>query len=249
MFVPSGEPLQQEAGAPILTKVAYKHIQRMLRPHHVVLADAGDSWFNACKLKLPGGAKFEIQMQYASIGWSLGATLGHCASLEGNKSSDGQPWRTVLFIGDGAFQMTTQELSTIIRYGYSPIIFVLNNGGYTVEVEIHDGPYNVINNWNYVKLLEVFDPEGLRSWGMQVRTEPEMVAAVAKASSAEMLNHCIVIEVILDKVTILLNDSTSCRCLKLFSISLSFQDDCSRELLEFGARLSFQANSNSNIVQ
>lgn len=196
----------------------------MLRSHHVVLADAGDSWFNACKLKLPGGAKFEIQMQYASIGWSLGATLGHCASL-GGKKSHGEAWRPVLFIGDGAFQMTAQELSTIIRYGFSPIIFVLNNGGYTVEVEIHDGPYNVINNWNYVKLLEVFDPEGTRSWGMQVRTEPEMIAAVTKASSAEMLSHCIVIEVILDK------------------------DDCSRELLEFGARLSFQANSNANIVQ
>ena len=121
--------------------------------------------------------------------------------------------------------MTAQELSTIIRYGFSPIIFILNNGGYTVEVEIHDGPYNVINNWDYFKLAEVFDPERVRSCGTQVRTEAEMVAAIEKASSVEMVNRCIVIEVILDK------------------------DDCSRELLEFGARLSFQANSHSNIVQ
>lgn len=32
----------------------------------------------------------------------------------------------------------------MLRYGLSPIIFLINNGGYTIEVEIHDGPYNVI---------------------------------------------------------------------------------------------------------
>lgn len=35
----------------------------------------------------------------------------------------------------------------MIRYGQNPIIFLINNGGYTIEVEIHDGPYNVIKNW------------------------------------------------------------------------------------------------------
>ena len=36
------------------------------------------------------------------------------------------------------------------------------------QVEIHDGPYNVINNWNYAKLVEVFNPEGDRTWATQV---------------------------------------------------------------------------------
>jgi hypothetical protein len=27
-----------------------------------------------------------------------------------------------------------KEISTVIRYGYKPVIFILNNGGYTVEV-------------------------------------------------------------------------------------------------------------------
>ena len=43
-------------------------------------------------------------------------------------------------VGDGAFQMTAQELSTILRYGTHPIIVVVNNGSYCIEVEIHDGP-------------------------------------------------------------------------------------------------------------
>jgi len=55
-------------------------------------------------------------------------------------------------IGDGSFQMTAQEISTMIRYGVNPIIFLLNNRGYTIEVQIHDGPYNnikigIINCW------------------------------------------------------------------------------------------------------
>ena len=62
-----------------------------------------------------------------------------------------------------------QEVSTIVRYGFNPILFILNNGGYTVEVEIHDGPYNVIQNWDYAKLLQVFDPQGDRTWSAKVR--------------------------------------------------------------------------------
>ena len=35
----------------------------------------------------------------------------------------------------------------------NPIIFLVNNGGYTIEVEIHDGPYNTIKNWDYTALI------------------------------------------------------------------------------------------------
>ena len=82
-------------------------------------------------------------MQYGSIGWSVGATLGY--ALGGAR-------RVITLIGDGSFQMTAQEVSTMIRYGLNPIIFLINNGGYTIEVEIHDGPYNPIKNWDYAGL-------------------------------------------------------------------------------------------------
>ncbi len=38
-----------------------------------------------------------------------------------------------------AFLSPSQEVSTMLRYGLNPIIFLINNGGYTIEVEIHDG--------------------------------------------------------------------------------------------------------------
>ncbi|KAL3651363.1 Pyruvate decarboxylase 2 [Castilleja foliolosa] len=34
------------------------------------------------------------------------------------------------------------------------IIFLINDGGYMIEVEIPDGPYNVIKNWNYTDLVD-----------------------------------------------------------------------------------------------
>lgn len=38
----------------------------------------------------------------------------------------------------------------MLRYEQKSIIFLINNGGSTIEVEIHDGAYNVIKNWNYI---------------------------------------------------------------------------------------------------
>ena len=35
--------------------------------------------------------------------------------------------------------MTAQDIVTAMRFRQNPIIFLVNNGGYTIEVEIHDG--------------------------------------------------------------------------------------------------------------
>lgn len=46
-------------------------------------------------------------------------------------------------------QLTVQELSVMIRVGVKPIIFVLNNKGYTIERYLHGEKrkYNDITNW------------------------------------------------------------------------------------------------------
>jgi TPP-dependent 2-oxoacid decarboxylase len=62
----------------------------------------------------------------------------------------------VLFIGDGAFQMTCQDLSTVIRERLQVTVFLLNNKGYTIERLISDqGYYNDISNWKYHQLPQV----------------------------------------------------------------------------------------------
>jgi indolepyruvate decarboxylase len=61
-------------------------------------------------------------------------------------------------VGDGSFQVTAQELSTILRHDHKPIIFLVNNGGYTIERGYlgRDETYNDIANWAYADLPKVF---------------------------------------------------------------------------------------------
>ena len=83
---------------------------------------------------------------FSNIGATHGATLAR-REIDGASAPP-----TILFIGDGSLyasslsefhdnmlnttvpsQMTVQELSSIIRSDIKPIIFVINNGGYTIE--------------------------------------------------------------------------------------------------------------------
>ena len=102
----------------------YARIQELLSSQTTILAETGDTWANAVSLQLPEGCGFEIQLQYASIGWSIGATLGSAAATPAR--------RVITLVGDGSFQMTVQEVSTIIRYQLNPIIIVVNNHGYLI---------------------------------------------------------------------------------------------------------------------
>lgn len=56
----------------------------------------------------------------------------------------------------------------MIRCGQRSIIFLINNGGYTIEVEIHDGPYNVIKNWDYTGLVNAIHNGEGKCWTAKV---------------------------------------------------------------------------------
>ncbi len=169
------------------TRRLFHHINESLDGATTIVAETGDSWFNGMDLHLPDGCKFEIQMQYGSIGWSVGAFLGLAAA---------NPQRRVIgLIGDGSFQMTAQEVSTILRYNCSGVIFLMNNGAYTIEVMIHDGPYNTLQNWNYAAMVESLKGQS-SILSRVVRTEKGLVAALKKSRAFKGLTF---IEVILDR--------------------------------------------------
>ena len=65
----------------------------------------------------------------------------------------------------------------MIRNHLKPVIFLINNDGYTIERVISDRPYNDIQPWHYHKLVDVFGG-GL---GLEVRTEGELEDALGKA--------------------------------------------------------------------
>ena len=60
----------------------------------------------------------------------------------------------------------------MLRCQQNSIIFLINNGGYTIEVEIHDGPYNVIKNWNYTGLVDAIHNGEGKCWTSKVNNLP-----------------------------------------------------------------------------
>ncbi|WP_277874885.1 thiamine pyrophosphate-dependent enzyme [Leptolyngbya sp. FACHB-16] len=85
--------------------------------------------------------------------------------------------RPLILVGDGAFQMTGVELSTIARYGLNPIVIVLNNGGYATERPMLDGKFNVIHSWRYSRIPEMLNA-GRR---FEISTEGELETALRES--------------------------------------------------------------------
>ncbi|GJP94518.1 pyruvate decarboxylase [Aspergillus niger] len=137
--------------APLTLRSSISGIQGLIKGHDTLLCDAGESWLIANHILLPPEANCHLQFPYCSIGWALPAGFGsQLARTRG---------RSIILIGDGGFQMTAQAVSSMIRYKANPVIFVFNNLGYQIEASqtaMHQGPYNYIANWDYVKLASSF---------------------------------------------------------------------------------------------
>ncbi len=156
-------------GANLTAARFYTRVNAMLGDEMILLSDTGDAICATAGFYIQEADNFISQAYYLSIGYALPATLG-AAQADPSK-------RTVLMIGDGAFQMTAQELSTIIRQNCNPVILLLNNKGYVIERLIHDGPYNDIQNWSYHTLPAVF---GDAAAGVSVATEDEFEAVIMR---------------------------------------------------------------------
>ncbi|MCX6257323.1 MAG: thiamine pyrophosphate-binding protein [Bacteroidia bacterium] len=169
------EPYLPDALKPLTIKRFFDRMSHFIENNSIVIAETGVSLFSAAEMLMPEGATFIGQTFYGSIGYTIGATLG--ASMAARER------RTVLFVGDGSFQVTCQDLSTMIRNNLKPVIFLINNDGYTIERVVTDHTYNDIQPWHYHKLVEVFGGGP----GIDVRTEGELEEALAKAVMAEEL--------------------------------------------------------------
>lgn len=131
----------------------WERIQAFLRDGDVLIAEDGTSSAGAMGLRLPPECTFITQAVWGSIGYSLGALLGTLIAAPQR--------RHLLFIGDGSFQLTAQELSTILRHDLKPIIFLINNAGYTIERTIlgKTAHYNDVADWAYAQPPKVFRPD------------------------------------------------------------------------------------------
>jgi indolepyruvate decarboxylase len=159
-------------GSARLTQAAYwQAIQGYLRPGDVLFVDNGTS-YALFGLELPPGCTFIGSVNWGSIGYSVGALLGTLTAAPDR--------RHLLFVGDGSFQVTAQELSTILRHDHKPVIFLINNGGYTIERGYlgKSEPYNDIANWAYADLPKVFHP-GTSARSFVVKTVGDLQHALS----------------------------------------------------------------------
>jgi pyruvate decarboxylase len=149
-------------------------IGEFLEENDLVVTETGTANFGIWETRFPPGVTALSQVLWGSIGWSVGACQG--AALAARDA--GTKRRTILFVGDGSFQLTAQELSTMIKLDLKPIIFVICNDGYTIERFIHgfDAEYNDVPTWKYKDIVNVFggDVRGAKTY--QVKTKKEIRA-------------------------------------------------------------------------
>jgi indolepyruvate decarboxylase len=173
----SREAFVPEESRPLTALRLYERLDNFLDDRMVLLAEPGDAFCAAGDFHVEEAENFIVQAFYASIGFCTPAALG-VALARPDK-------RPVVLTGDGAFQMTAQEVSTLIRESCPAVILLINNDGYLVERVLHeDGPYNDIQMWNYAHLPETF-AGGDRAVGLRVTTEGELEQALARAASEQ----------------------------------------------------------------
>lgn len=143
----AGKPEEELAAASY-----YPRFQNMLKQDDILVVDTGTLSYGMSQVKLPSGTMFLSHGAWQSIGYGTPAALGAAVAAPER--------RVVLFVGEGAFQFTVQELSSIIDKGYKPIIFLLNNQGYTIERYLNTerpyADYNDIPGWDYMSLIDGF---------------------------------------------------------------------------------------------
>jgi indolepyruvate decarboxylase len=177
---PLKRPLQFTpiAGQQISLERLFARLNAFIDKNTVAIADVGDALFAGLELFIHDKSRFVSPAYYASVGFAVPAAIGaQCANPN---------LRPLVLVGDGAFQMTGVELSTIVRYNLNPVVIILNNKGYATERPMRDGKFNDILNWRYSKMPELLGA-GL---GFEIHTEEELEAALIK-SQAHTESFCL----------------------------------------------------------
>jgi TPP-dependent 2-oxoacid decarboxylase len=163
----------------ITVKRLFERLNFSVTDNTIVIADVGDSLFGALDLTIHGQTDFLSPAYYCSMGFAVPAAIG--AQLAS------PTLRPIVIVGDGAFQMTGMEISTIIRFALNPIIIVLNNNGYGTERPMLDGPFNDILPWNYYRIPEIIG----HGKGFLIETEDQLEESLSAAERIYSKDLCV----------------------------------------------------------
>jgi TPP-dependent 2-oxoacid decarboxylase len=140
------------------------------------VSDVGDCLFIGQELFINKLSSFLSPAYYLSMGFAVPGGIG--AQLADPSQ------RSLILVGDGAFQMTGMEIISANRLKLNPIIILLNNGTYAtldrVEVDARPDSYN-IGNYDYFKIAEVFGGAGYK-----IQTTKELQTALLEAETKHL---------------------------------------------------------------
>ncbi|WP_332674816.1 indolepyruvate/phenylpyruvate decarboxylase [Aromatoleum sp.] len=130
-----------------------------------IAADTGDCLFTAMDIE---PTALVASAYYATMGFGVPAGLGL-------QAASGQ--RPLILVGDGAFQMTGWELGNCRRYGWDPIVLILNNSSWEMLRTFQpESEFNNLDDWGFASMAA-----GLGGDGLRVRTRAELRDALEHA--------------------------------------------------------------------
>jgi indolepyruvate decarboxylase len=174
------EPASSQADEALTHAMLWPRVRGFLRPGDAIIGEAGTAHAALVSMSLPAAASYIAAPTWGAVGYALPALFGSLTAAPSR--------RHLLFIGDGSFQFTVQELSSILRRDQKPVIFLLNNGGYTIERLILGArsAYNDVDDWRYAELPRVFNRRD-NTVSFVVQTVGELEAALTQAETSERL--------------------------------------------------------------
>lgn len=177
-------PFEAKANTKLTTARLFECLQDKLSQEHIFVADVGDCLFGSVDLVLEQDS-FVASSYFGALGSGIPACIGAQIAVPER--------RCVLLVGDGGFQMSATEISTIAKYALNVIVIILNNHGYGTERPLLEGIYNEVRDWKYTLFTE------LVGYGKSFRANTEEDFNHAMSQAFEDRNHFYLIEADVDK--------------------------------------------------
>jgi len=167
----------------------------------LLIADTGDAIFGSLGLPILPGMRdnYIASVFYLTMGWAIPAAVGAFYAKPDR--------RPLVFEGDGSFQMSGNEVSTLLRCGSNAIIVLMNNSGYTTQRAVADGGWSDLSAWDYTKVVQAYDTAARDATGAssrlyvaKIHTQSEFTAALHLALSPEFQRKLVLLEVVLSSL-------------------------------------------------
>ncbi|TKA73398.1 hypothetical protein B0A55_04283 [Friedmanniomyces simplex] len=147
-------------------------LSKIIKAGDLVVGETGTSAFGLAGTWYAKGSSGYNQTIFGSIGYAGPSFTG---ALKAAKEA-GTVNRGILVTVEGSLQLTAMCFADLLKLDLKPLIFVLNNNGYTVERLIHgkQASYNTLPVWDYKQLCTVFGPEHPSKYHGPIKDDSEL---------------------------------------------------------------------------